>query len=62
MRKLAYFSMKMPTQVKDRLVQISRENYTTMSQMVIQMIMKWPVEHPEQIGQMTFDELNEKNK
>lgn len=62
MRKLAYFSMKLPPDIKDRLRQISKENHMNMSQMMIQMIAHYPVEHPEQIGQMTFDELNEKNK
>lgn len=34
--------------------------YMSMSNMVVQLILDAPVEHPEQIGQLTFEDVNVK--
>ena len=41
-----------------RLRQIAKENHASMSTTLNQMIFKTHVEHPEQIGQLTFDDIN----
>lgn len=57
MKSYANFSMRMPIEAKLRLEQIARENHLNMSQMVVQMIFHWPVERPEEIGQLSMDDI-----
>ena len=51
------FSMKMDADIFERLGQIARERHMTKTQVVTQLILNAPVEHPEQIGQISFNDL-----
>lgn len=53
----ATFAMVMPLDVKERLRQIAKEKHMSMSGVVVQLILNAPVEHPEQIGQISFNDL-----
>lgn len=54
------FSMVIPLDVKMKLRQMAKERHMSMSNMVVQLILDAPVEHPEQIGQLTFEDVNVK--
>lgn len=45
-----------------RLQQIAKENHASMSTTLNQMIFKTHVEHPEEIGQITFEDIEKKKK
>lgn len=45
-----------------RLQQIAKENHASMSTTLNQMIFKTHVEHPEEIGQITFEDIESKRK
>lgn len=51
------FSMVMPLDVKMKLRQMAKERHMSMSNMVVQLILDAPVEHPEEIGQVTMDDI-----
>lgn len=56
------FAMVIPLDVKERLRQIAKEKHMSMSGVVVQLILNAPVEHPEEIGQINFEDIEKKKK
>ena len=55
----AFFSMLMPIDAKLRLQQLAKERHLNQTQTVIKLIYNAPLEHPEEIGQITFDDIEQ---
>lgn len=55
----AFFSMQMPIDAKLRLQQLAKERHLNQTQTVLQLIYNAPLEHPEEIGQITFDDIEQ---